>query len=306
MSSKILFILVSSIVIVCALVLLSLREKEKKITIGIIQTTSHPALDQVRRAFITELQSLSNNEIEFVVQNAEGSISQAQSIAAKFHAQKKIDAILAIATPAVQAIARIEKEKPIFIAAVSEPESLGLSLQNICGTTDRIDTDAQCHLIKELIPDVKRVAILHTPGESNSVAMVKKMKASLDKQGICSTLLGVHMESEIAVAVNAASRKSDLILVPADNLLVSAMPLVASEALKNKTPLVVSDIPSVAKGALAARGADYGDLGKQTAHLAHRVLIQRELPESLGIQDPIHTKTVINHLVLDALKESAR
>jgi putative ABC transport system substrate-binding protein len=274
-----------------------------KITIGIIQTASHPALDQVRQGFITELERLSNHGIDFVIQNGEGSVSQIQSIAANFHAHKKIQAIFSIATPAVQAITRVEKEKPIFIAAVSEPESLGLSHnRNVCGTTDRIDTNAQSSLIKELIPHARRATILYNPGESNSVAMVAKMRASLEKQGIDSTLLGVHLESEIAIAVNTASRKGDLILVPADNLLVGAMPLVANEALKNKCPLIVSDIPSVAKGALAANGADYRELGKQTALLAYKVLMEGENPTNIGINDPVNTKTIINQKTVEALQ----
>jgi putative tryptophan/tyrosine transport system substrate-binding protein len=274
-----------------------------KITIGIIQTASHPALDQVRQGFIAELEKLSNHEIDFVIQNGEGSISQIQSIAANFHAHKKIQAIFSIATPAVQAITRVEKEKPIFIAAVSDPESLGLSKNtNVCGTTDRIDTDAQSSLIKDLIPHASRATILYNPGESNSVAMVEKMRGSLEKQGIDSTLLGVHLESEIAVAVNAASRKGDFILVPADNLLVGAMPFVANEALKNKCPLIVSDIPSVAKGALAANGADYRELGKQTALLAYKVLMEKESPRKIGINDPLDTKTVINQKTMQALQ----
>ncbi len=300
-------------ILVCLIVVLGVflykkispEKNVEKITVGIIQTASHPALDQVRQGFITELERLSNNEIDFVVQNGEGILSQIQSIAANFHAHKKIDAIFAIATPAVQAITRMEKRKPIFIAAVSDPESLGLTQNtNVCGTTDRIDTDAQSSLIKELIPHARRATILYNPGENNSVAMVKKMRVSLEKQGIESTLLGVNLESEIAMAVNAASRKGDVILIPADNLLVGAMPLVANQALKNECPLIVSDIPSVTKGALAAKGADYGELGKETALLVYKVLIEGESPESVGINDPLNTKTVVNQKIVEALQIS--
>lgn len=304
MSSKIL----TAIVCLIALVGLFLHKSnfwEKgvgKITIGIIQTASHPALDQLRDGFVAELKRLSNDEIDFVIQNGEGSLSQIQSIATNFHGRKKIQAIFAIATPAVQAITRIEKEKPIFIAAVSDPESLGLQNTNVCGTTDRIDTDAQSRLIKELLPYVRKAAILYNPGESNSVAMVKKMEASLEKQGVDSILLGVHVENEIGMVVNAAARKGDVILVPADNLLVSAMPLVATQALNNKSPLIVSDVPSVAKGALAANGADYKELGEQTALLAYKVLLEGESPKSAGINDPLNSKTVINQKVIEVLQ----
>ncbi len=277
-------------------------DSEKKITVGILQTASHPALDQTREGFIDELNRLLGGQVDFVVQNAEGSLSQAQSIAGNFHAHQNIAAIFAIGTPAVQAAARIEKKKPIFIAAVSEPESLGLGL-NVCGTSDRIDTEAQADLILQLVPSAKRVAILYNPGESNSQAMVEKMEKSIRKKGLESHLLGVHSESEIVQAVMAASRKGDVLLVPADNLLVGAMPLLSKEALKRNRPLIVSDVPSVAKGALAAQGADYGDLGRQTAEIAHRVLALGANPDQIGIADPKNAKKVVNEKILAALHE---
>lgn len=269
---------------------------EEKLTIGILQTTSHPALDKTREGFIEELKRLSKGQVDFVVQNAEGSISQAQTIAAHFHSNKKIKAILAIATPAVQAAARIEKEKPIFIAAVSEPESLGLIYPgtNVCGTSDRIDTDAQADFILQMLPDLKRIAILYNPGESNSQAMVEKMKISHQKRGIIDQVIGVYSESEIAQAVMKASRQNEAILIPADNLLVSAMPLLAQEADKRNCPLIASDIPSVSKGAWAAQGADYRDLGIQTAQIAFETLQGQKSPESIGICDPDKRQTVLN------------
>lgn len=305
MSKKIALILLSCVAVL-GLFLYSHNAQGQgtnKLTIGIIQTASHPALDQVREGFISEIKALANQEVDFVTQNAEGSLSQAQSIAANFHAHKKIKAILAIGTPAVQTIARVEKEKPIFISAVSDPKALGLTQNlNICGSTDRIDTEAQARLIVELVPQARTIAILYNPGESNSQAMVKKMQESLEKIGLKTALLGVHTENEITLAINLASRRGEVLLVPADNLLVSAMPFVSKEALKNKLPLVVSDIPSVTKGALAAKGADYRDLGKQTAELALRVLLKGESPQSVAIQDPLNTKTIINQTTLKSLQ----
>lgn len=277
------------------------ESEEKKLTIGILQTASHPALDQTRDSFIGEIKELLQGDVDFVVQNAEGSQSAAQSIAESFHARRKIDAIFAIGTPAVQAAARIEQEKPIFIAAVSEPESLGLG-KNICGASDRIHTEAQADFIRQLLPNVQKIAILYNPGESNSSAMVQKMEQSVRHKGIECHLLGVHAESEIVQAVMSASRKADALLVPADNLLVAAMPLLAKEAAKRGRPLIASDIPSVEKGALAAQGADYRDLGRQTARLAYRVLALGETPEIIGIEDPENVKIALNEPLLSHLK----
>jgi putative tryptophan/tyrosine transport system substrate-binding protein len=249
---------------------------------------------------------LSGQKVDFVIQNAEGSLSQAQSIAKNFHAHKKISSIFAIGTPAVQAAAKSEKQKPIFIAAVSDPESLGIIFPgtNICGTTDQINTESQADLILKLVPTVKTVSIVYNPGENNSQIMVKKMQQSLQKRGLKNITLGVHAENEIAQTIAAASRQGEVILIPNDNLLAGAMTLVAKEAQKKNCPLFVSDIALVEKGALAAQGDEYAEMGKTTAEMAHKVLFLENRPENVGIVHPTSSKIFINKAVLGALQIS--
>lgn len=306
MLPKPLLILACAAAILCSVFIYKRSGQEASatnLTIGIIQTATHPALDQARDSFIAEMKKLSNGKVSFVVQNAEGSISQARLIAENFCSHAKIDAIYAIGTPAVQAAARAEKVKPIFISAVSDPDSLGIlhPTSNICGTTDQVDSDAQIDLLKKMIPDIQTVSIVYNPGEHNSQVMVKKMQQSLQKQGIKNVAFGVHSESEIVQTISLASRKGEAILVPADNLVVGAMPLVAKEALKWQKPLIASDIPSVTKGALMAHGADYGDLGKQTAQIAYEVLLLSIKPKDIGVIHPINLKTAMNKKALETL-----
>src|SRR5690242_20351632 len=81
--------------------------------IGILQTASHPALDATRQGFVDSIKNTIKN-VEFIIYNGEGSISQLHTMAHSFHINKNIDAIFAIATPAAQAIVHTEKEKPII------------------------------------------------------------------------------------------------------------------------------------------------------------------------------------------------
>jgi len=273
-------------------------------TIGILQTASHPALDQARDGFMAEMRHLSTKKIDFVVQNAEGSLTQAQSIAENFHSHKKITAIFAIGTPALQATARAEKQKPIFFAAVSDPEALGIihPHTNICGTTDQVNTDAQAELILKLIPQVQTVVLIYNPSENNSQLMVKKIQASLEKKGLKHHAVGVHSAGEMPQAVRAACAKGEAILIPNDNLIASNITLVAKEAALRHCPLFVSDIALVEKGAVAAQGAEYADMGKEAAVMAHQVLFIGFSPEAAGIVHPTHLKTVINKAALKSLQ----
>lgn len=291
MSLKLL--LAGLILLLAALFYKRSKGEEVVATIGIIQTASHPALDQARESFMVALSKHAKGNVKYIVQNAEGSLMQARSIAENYHAHKKVTAIYAIGTPAVQAAARCEKQKPIFIAAVSEPEALQLG-SNVCGTSDRVDSEKQADALLELFANVKCVGILYNPGETNSEVMQKKMTASLQKRQIAVIQLGVQSENEIAQSVATLKRKCDALMVPADNLLVGAMPLLAKLARQNGLPLMASDIPSVSKGATAAFGADYGDLGAQTAEIAYSVLFMGKRADSLGVADPKHSRLEVN------------
>ncbi len=296
MSKKLIIVCVA---LVLALIGTKLGSEEKK-TVGILQTASHPALDQAKEEFTKELKRL-DPEIHFVVQNAEGSLTAARSSAELFHSQKKIKLIFAIGTPAAQAAATTEKEKPLVFTAITDPAAAGLENENICGTTDRVDTDAQAKFIRKRLPNLKTIAILYNPVEANSAAQVKSMQKSLEKEEIHYLLFGVHSENEISQTIITASQKVQALLIPADNLLVGAMPLVSKEALKRALPVIASDIPSVEKGAFAAQGADYGDLGIKSAALAHEIL-QGMSPKEVGIHHPEESKVVINESILKELK----
>jgi len=283
-----------SITILLAFGLWNTESDKGSIRIGIIQTASHPALDAARVSFIAELEKRLGKPVTWVSQNGEGSISQIATIAKSYAADSRMHAVYAIGTPAVQMVNRMAPKKPLLYAAISDPKALGLGPM-ACGTSDRLDVVAQATLIRELLPQARRVAILLNPAEHNSNIQVTAMEKALSAVEIFTTRVGIHSQSDITAAVASASRQADLLLVPADNLLVSAMPLLAKTALRFKIPLIVSDTPSVTRGALLAKGVDYKDCGRCTAELAQLLLSGEKTPSEIGTIDPENKLLLVNH-----------
>lgn len=278
-------------------------DKEKdadSIRIGIIQTASHPALDSVREQFITELEGKLEKPVRWVIQNAEGSISQLATIAKSYGLDSEMRLIFAIGTPAAQMVHLKAPTKPLLYAAISDPRSLNLGPM-ACGTSDRVDVEAQARLIRELLPEARRVAILLNPAEHNSIVQVEAMEQALSEVGLVHTRIGVHTQADVVVAVASVKQQADLLLVPADNLLVSAMPLLAKTALRHQLPLIVSDTPSVIRGALIAKGVDYGDCGRQTAELALLLISGEKTPSEIGTVDPENKLIRVNRETLGQL-----
>ncbi len=278
------------------------KQQSSALTIGILQTASHPALDRAREGFMQELTEKTHGQVHFVVQNAEGSIAQARSIAQSFHANSQINGIFAIATPAAQAAASIEKSKPIFFAAVTDPVKAGLTQANLCGTTDMIDVQGEIDMLQAFVPDAKRVAIVFNPAEINAVTIKDKMTKELEKRGVEVIQLGVSQESEMALAVTSAVKKCDVLLTPTDNTVALTLPIIARIARVHYKPLIVSDNLLVEKGALASRGVDYFQSGKKAAFLADEVFSGRKFPKELRGVGSDKTSVIVNQDVLHELE----
>ena len=97
--------------------------------IGVLQLVQHAALDQSNEGFFAALDD-AGIKYEADQQNAAGEQSNCQTIAEKL-VNDKDDLILAIATPAAQAVAGVTTEIPILLTAVTDPESPD------CGTPDK-------------------------------------------------------------------------------------------------------------------------------------------------------------------------
>lgn len=299
---KLFFILLAISFFITGFIIIKKVKNTNKSTcmIGILQTASHPALDAVRTAFVEELKSTQGSNCAFVIQNAQGSVANTHTIAQQFHANKQFVAFFAIGTPAAQALASVEKEKPIVIAAVSDPKMLGHQ-KNITGVTDMINVTAEIDLIKQLVPKAKTVGILYTSGEVNSIALVKRMHQELQNRRLSFVDFSVSGESDIPAATELACRKSDVVLTPTDNTVASSIALIATIAQKYDKPLIVSDNMLVKFGALAARGIDYTACGVRAAQLTFALIAQGKKPSELPIEQGESNTIVINKQILEQL-----
>lgn len=281
----------------------SKKNKSAEYVIGILQTASHPALDAAREGFIEELNQLLPGKVEFVLKNAQGSITQIHALAQKFNAGKNYNGFFAIATPAAQALATLEKDRPVFIAAVTDPHALGIMHEktNVSGTKDMIDIKSEIQLLKLLVPQAKTVGIIYSAGETNSLSQLKEMHKQLELHGITPLDFAINHEADLPVLADLACRKSDTIITPTDNIVASSISLIADICLKNHKPLIVSDNMLVKFGPLASRGVDYKASGKQTAKQAFQVLTQGKKPYEIAIEQAENNQIFINKTTLEKL-----
>jgi putative tryptophan/tyrosine transport system substrate-binding protein len=279
----------------------SVQDEKKVKKIGITQIVEHPALDASRKGFIEALKSKGfedgkNVEIDF--QNAQGEPATAQTIAQNFVSKKK-DLILAIATPTAQAAFNATKEIPILITAVTDPVQAGLvkSLDkpetNVTGTSDNIPLETQFELLKKLVPNSKKVGILYNTSEANSEIQVNAAKKAAPSFGLEIVATGVTNVNEVPQALDTLLGKIDVLYVPTDNMVVSAMPIISSQAFKKNIPIIGSERGQVESGAIATTGIDYYKLGFQTGLAAVEVLNGKK-PKEIPVTTLKDMQLVIN------------
>ena len=277
------------------------ENQEKVFKIGISQFVEHPALDAARDGFIDGLREAGFEEgknIEIILENAQADFPTTQTIANNL-VSEDVDLILAIATPSAQSAANATKDIPILITAVTDPVEAGLakSLEkpgtNVTGTTDMNPVKEQIELLKEILPDAQNIGIIYNAGEPNSVIQVNIAKKAAEDIGLQVLEATVASSSEVNQAIQSLAGRVDAIYTPTDNTVASAISAIVMAANDAKIPIIGAERGHVDGGALASLGIDYYLLGKQTGHVAARVL-NGENPADTPIEGSKDLKLIIN------------
>ncbi|MGB4882014.1 MAG: ABC transporter substrate-binding protein [Neisseria sp.] len=250
----------------------------KRVSIATI--IEHPALDSIRKGVIDELKTSGfedgkNLKIDF--QSAQGSTATVGQIAKKF-AGDNPDVIVAIATPTAQSMVAATKSIPIVYSGVTDPVAAKLvpsweaSKTNVTGVSDELPLGPQIDLMKKIVPTLKSVGYVYSPGEVNSTIVLEQLKTELAKSGITVAAAPAQRTSDVLTAARSLKGKADLFYTSLDNNVVSSYESMYKVAVENKIPLVASDTGSVVRGAVAALGVNYYDVGRKTGSVVVRVL----------------------------------
>ena len=255
---------------------------EESVTIGISQFAEHGSLDNCREGFLEGLKEAGYEEgknLTIEYQNAQADTGNAATIADSF-VNKKVDLICAIATPSAMSAynSAMDADIPVIYTAVSDPAGAGLvnedgtNVGNITGTSDKLPVTEQMALIRELMPDAKKIGILYTTSEANSVSTIQEYKDHAEEYGFEIVDTGINTIADVEMAAKDLASKVDCISNLTDNTVVSALQTVLAAANDAKIPVFGSEVEQVKNGCVAAVGIDYVALGKQTGEMAAKVL----------------------------------
>lgn len=260
---------------------------EKAYKIGVLQYTQHAALDASNDGFFAALDD-AGVKYEVDQQNASGEPSSSDTIA-EMLVNNGNDLILAIATPAGQSVAGKTSEIPIIVTAITDPAESGLVNSNeepgtnVTGTSDLTPVKEQIDLLKEILPDAKKVGILYCSAEPNSVIQADMAKAACDAVGLSYIDYTVSSSNEIQTVVESSVGEVDAIYTPTDNMIAAGMATVAMIANENGIPVICGEGGMVNQGGLATYGIDYYKLGYKAGEMAVDILQNGTDPATMPI-----------------------
>lgn len=255
-------------------------EEQDMITVGILQTTSHPSLDEITAGSIEGLADngyVDGENIEVVFQNAQGDQNLMNTMAQSL-VEEGADLLIGIGTPASQAFANATSDIPIIMGAVSDPVGAGLVESeevpgtNVTGVKNQAPVEAQLDLMMEVLPEATTVGLLYSSGEDNSRAEGERAAEVLEEMGLDAETYTVSGTNEIQQMVASMSQEVDVIYLPTDNTIASAFDTVVSEADLYDMPLIPTVDLMIAQGGLITVGINQTEMGEEAGRMAAEVL----------------------------------
>ena len=251
------------------------KSGDAEYTIGISQFAEHGSLDNCREGFIEGLKEEGIEEgenLKIEYKNAAADQGTAKQISDTF-VSDKVDLICGIATPSAQAAfnSAMNSDIPVIYTAVTDPaeaklvDDEGNPVGEITGTSDELPIKEQLEMIREILPDAKKVGILYTTSEANSVSALSTYKKLAGDYDLEIVEQGVTQTADISLAAEELLGEVDCLTNLTDNTVVNSLATILDKANAQK-------IEQVKLGCLAAEGLDYIKLGKQTGKMAAQVL----------------------------------
>lgn len=268
--------------------------------VAVTQIVEHPSLDACRQGLADGLAAAGYpaDRLRWVYESAQGSPVIAAQVARKFAGLEPAVAV-GISTPSAQTLAAAVRNAPVVFVAVTDP--VGAKLVGdparpggrITGVSDLVPIDRHMALVREIVPTARRLGVIFNPGEVNSVSLVRLVHEHAPARGMTVVEAGATRSADVLSAARSLVGRVDAIYLPTDNTVISALEAVIRTAERADLPVIAGDTDSVRRGAIAALGFDYYDVGRQAGRLVARILDGAD-PAAIAVETVNKLDLVVN------------
>ncbi len=256
---------------------------EKVYKVCITQIATHPDLDSNRQGIIDAMAEegfIEGENVEFVIQNPEGDMTVAASIADYFVSLKP-DLIQAITTPSAQTVVAAAEgtDIPIIFSSVTDPVTAGLvpswqeAAPNVTGVSDWFEMKPQVEFIKEVLPDVKVLGTAYNAGEVNAVVQAEELNKIAPQYGLTIVEATAASTADVYAAGMSLVGRCDAVWIPTCNTVGGVgIESIIKVGEENRLPVFGSAVGMIETGLVGGASVDYYWVGKQAGYMAARIL----------------------------------
>jgi putative ABC transport system substrate-binding protein len=255
------------------------------------------------RQGLRELGWVEGENVRIEYRFAEGRFERLPALAEEL-VRLNVDVIAASPTPAALAAKNATRTIPIVGMSLTEPVEVGLVASlarpggNVTGLAYGFGTDIfgkQLELLKEVVPEVRRVAVLSNPGNSPAQPMMmSSVERSARSLGLQLQLLEARAPDEFDGAFAAMTReRAGALLLTGDSMFFLHRARLAELAVRNRLPSMSTQGQWVEAGGLMSYGPSFPDLYRRAATYVDKIL-KGARPADLSIEQPTKFELVIN------------
>jgi putative tryptophan/tyrosine transport system substrate-binding protein len=255
-------------------------------------------LEALRRG-LRELGYVEGRNLIIEYRSADGAADRFPALAAEL-VQLQVDLIVARGTPATNAAKAASMTVPVLMATMGDPRGIVASFArpggNVTGVTTFSTelTAKKVELLKELVPHLSRVALLHNMGNPAAAAEWGETKAAARSLGIEAELLDVRDERDLRRALEDAPRQHvDALIVGADGLTQVYRATIVDLIAASRLPAAYPGREFVSAGGLIAYAVNYPDLYYRFASYADKIF-KGARPGDLPVEQPTKFLLSIN------------
>ena len=270
-------------------------------TIGFLgaNDASSPQTDAfVRR--LRELGWIDGRTVAIEYRWAEGRFERAPALAAEL-VQLKVDVLVTHSSPNVVAAKQATSIIPIVFAAVGDPVGSGLveSLSRPGGNVTGLSLQAndlagkRLQLIREIIPNVRRVAFLAGSNTDQTATEVAEFRAAAPTLGLEIIRADIFQPDDIAPVIESLRGRTDAIYVQTIPLMFTNRVRINTLALRAQLPTFAGSREFAEASGVMSYGPNFSDLFRRAGELVDKIL-RGAKPADLPVEQPTKFDLVIN------------
>jgi putative tryptophan/tyrosine transport system substrate-binding protein len=215
---------------------------------------------------------------------------------------EKPDVIIAVTTLGAIDLKKLTSTIPIVFATVGDPVGAGLveSLAHPGGNATgpslmTVDLSGKrLELLKEVIPNLSRVALLVDPTNPSTGGSIKAHQAAAQALGLSLWPVEIRTSDEVEPAfAKIVQDRADGVALGIGSLLFNLRSQIGAAALSHKLPVVGHIAETVPYGLLLSYGQDFPDFFRRAAAYTDKIL-KGAKPADLPIEQPTKFKLVLN------------